>query len=89
MTICECLETLGYTAWQKGATRNGKIQDRKGTFWEANYGRLHYILWDCKNLYLAACKKHHPDNGGDTANMQVINEAWSRLQKLFSARRIV
>lgn len=35
-----------------------------------------------KDYYKRACLKHHPDRGGKTSDMQIINEAYTQFHKL-------
>lgn len=60
---------------------------RKASFWMRNEGQLDFILRDARECYIHAIKEAHPDtNPHPVRNATDLNQAWSRIKKLFARR---
>jgi hypothetical protein len=55
-----------------------------GTYWYRNEGKLEYLLKDARELFRARMKQIHPDIGGSNDETVQLNQAWTRIQKLFA-----
>jgi uncharacterized protein (DUF3820 family) len=81
LELCDVPED--YLIWliESNARKNKLLQDelaRRELAEEADMGWLEKII---KAGYRDLAKRHHPDNGGNTSEMQQLNSAYEALKR--------
>lgn len=67
---------------------NPKPRERRGGFWMRNADRLEIVLRDIYTAYQRTMRRVHPDNGGSHEAAVMVNNAWSKIRRLFAKRGI-